>query len=207
MTIPSLAIHMNREVNESFGPDRTVDLCPLFSAGEPKQGPLDKLIAEELSCELDAILARDLYLVNRQKPTVWGAVQEFVSAPHLDDLQSAYAGLQAFLGSDNEHGVSVYVCFDNEEVGSSTKQGALFAFLHDTLVRINKTLGKTEEKVLPLGGAVFPRKFCGNPHAKHPNHPEVADATNTCIPQQGPGDQRGGQPALYGRRVQPGSAE
>lgn len=198
---------MNREVNESFGPNRAVDLCPLFSAGELKQGTLDRLIAEELGCELDAILARDPYLVNRQKLTVWGAAQEFVSAPHLDDLQFAYAGLQAFLGSDNEHGVSVYVCFDNEEVGSSTKQGVLSAFLHDTLVRINKTLGKTEEKVLPLGGAFLPRKLCGNPHAKHPNHPEVADAANACISQQGPGDQRGGQPALYDRRVQPGSAE
>ena len=127
--IPSLAIHMNRGVNEGFAPNRAVDLCPLISAGELKQGDFDALIADELDVEPEQILGRDLFLVNRQDARIWGWADEFISTPKLDDLACAYTSLQAFLGAENAHDISVFCCFDNEEVGSETKQGAMSTFL------------------------------------------------------------------------------
>ena len=175
--IPSLAIHMDRSVNDSFSPNRAVDLCPLFSAGELKRGALDALVAEELGVEPERVLSRDLFLVNRARPRVWGAADEFVSAPKLDDLMCAYCSLEAFLASHNERDVSVFVCFDNEEVGSHTKQGAASTLLRDTLERINGRLGRApEELVRALAASML--VSCDNAHAIHPNHPEKADEAN-----------------------------
>ncbi len=184
LLIPSLAVHMDREVNSSFGPNRQVDLCPLWSAGKLKQGSLDDLLAAELGCDASDILGRDLYLVNRQKPLIWGAADEFVSAGHLDDLQSAYAALEAFLAAENTHDVSVYACFDNEEVGSNTKQGALSTFLADALQRIAACLGRTDEQYRQAVAKSF-LVSCDNAHAVHPNHPEKSDEANRCLLNHG----------------------
>ncbi len=91
---------MNRGVNEGFAPNRAVDLCPLISAGELKQGDFDALIADELDVEPEQILSRDLFLVNRQDARIWGWADEFISTPKLDDLACAYTSLQAFLGAE-----------------------------------------------------------------------------------------------------------
>ena len=129
--IPNVAIHFNREVNNGYKYNRQVDLCPLFSAGELKKGAFDAMIAKELGVAAEDILGKDLFLVNRQPGTIWGYADEFVSSPKLDDLQCAYVSLKAFLEAKNERDVSVYCCFDNEEVGSNTKQGAMSTFLQD----------------------------------------------------------------------------
>lgn len=179
LLIPSLAVHMDRDMNKSFGPNRQVDLLPLWSAGKLKQGSLDDLLAEELSCKAEDILGRDLYLVNREKPTIWGAADEFVSAGHLDDLQSVYAGLEAFLSSENPHDVSVLACFDNEEVGSNTKQGAMSTLLRDTLSRIASGLGWSAEELHEAYAKSF-LVSADNAHAVHPNHPEKSDEVNRC---------------------------
>lgn len=175
--IPSVAIHMNREVNQGFAFNHQVDLCPLFSAGELTEGAFVQLLADELGVSTDRVLAYDLFLVNRQPGVVWGAREEFVSAPKLDDLQCAFASLKAFLAARNDHDVSVYACFDNEEVGSLTKQGARSTFLRDTLVRLNAALGKDEPDYLRAVAGSF-MVSCDNAHAVHPNHPEHADQAN-----------------------------
>ena len=141
--IPSLPIHLDRSVNERFSPNRASDLCPIMSAGDCTTGTVDALVAESLGVAPEQIVARDLFLVNRQRPCVWGAANEFVSSPKLDDLACAFTSLKAFLASDNERDVSVYCCFDNEEVGSNTKQGAMSTVLADTLARLNAALGHT----------------------------------------------------------------
>ena len=158
--IPSLAIHMNRGVNEGFAPNRAVDLCPLISAGELKQGDFDALVADELDVEPEQILGRDLFLVNRQDARIWGWADEFISTPKLDDLACAYTSLQAFLGAENARDVSVFCCFDNEEVGSETKQGAMSTFLADALRRINGSLARNQ--VVLNGGIVI--KEAANQH-------------------------------------------
>lgn len=177
--VPSLAIHMNREVNKGFAPNRQVDLCPLFSAGALHRGALDELVASELGVEPTALLARDLYLVNLVPPTLWGAAEEpeFVSSPKLDDLMCAYVSLRAFLETRNPHDVSVFCCFDNEEVGSGTKQGAKSTVLADALSRINAALGKSAED-LRRALAASMLVSCDNAHAVHPSHPEKSDEQN-----------------------------
>ena len=171
---------MNRGVNEGFAPNRAVDLCPLISAGELKQGDFDALIAEELDVEPEQILGRDLFLVNRQDARIWGWADEFISTPKLDDLACAYTSLQAFLGAENAHDVSVFCCFDNEEVGSETKQGAMSTFLADALRRINGSLGFDDESYhRALAASML--VSCDNAHAVHPNHAEKCDARSQVV--------------------------
>lgn len=182
--IPSLAIHMDHGVNSGFAPNRRVDLCPVVSAGKLKSESFDTYLADELGVHPEQIMGRDMYLVNRQEPRIWGAADEFISAPKLDDLMCAYTSFAAFLQSENEACVSVYCCFDNEEVGSNTKQGAMSTFLPDTLKRLNASLGFSDEAYRrALAGSML--VSCDNAHAVHPNHPEKSDEGNRSYLNQG----------------------
>ena len=182
--IPNVAIHMNREVNNGLKYNNQVDLLPLFSAGECEEGDFRRLIAQELGCEDQDIFGMDLYLVNRMAPSVWGAKEEFISSPKLDDLQCAFTSLKAMLAGNNDHAINVYACFDNEEVGSGTKQGALSTFLNDVLNRINDNLGHTREDYYRAVAKSF-MVSCDNAHAVHPNHPEKTDAENCTYMNKG----------------------
>lgn len=179
LLIPNMAIHMNREVNKGYSYNNQVDMLPLFGGSGCRKGDFKKLIAEELGVEEDAVCGMDLYLYNRMKPSVWGADNEFISCPQLDDLQCAYTSLTGFLAGADDHAVNVFACFDNEEVGSGTKQGAASTFLHDTLYRTNLCLGKGEEEFYRAASKSF-MLSCDNAHAVHPNHPEKTDEGN-CV--------------------------
>lgn len=184
LLIPNVAIHFNREVNKGVALNRQVDLCPLVSCGEAKQGDFRKMIAEHLNVEEKDLLALDLFLVNRQRPCIWGMKDEFISSPKLDDLQCAFVAMKAFIASENKHDVNVYCCFDNEEVGSNTKQGAMSTFLKDTLKRINHSLGMDEEDYYRAVAKSF-MVSCDNAHAVHPNHPEKTDTVNCSYMNKG----------------------
>lgn len=177
LLIPSVAIHMNRQVNEGFAFNHQVDLLPLVSAGELGEGSFVALVAEELGVTPEQVVSFDLFLVNRQPGVVWGAAEEFVSSPRIDDLQGVYAALEAFLVAENPHDVSMLACFDNEEVGSGTKQGAKSTFLHDVLMRTNSELGKDAEDYLRAVASSMLLSL-DNAHAVHPNHPEHSDEGN-----------------------------
>ena len=175
--IPNVAIHQRRNANEGFALNRQVDLCPLFSAGELKRGAFDEMVAELAGVATEQLLGKDLFVVNRTEPRVWGWADEFVSAPRLDDLQCAFPGHKAFLAANNPACVTVFACFDNEEVGSGTRHGALSTFLNDVLARINSALGFSEDDYrCALAGSFM--VSCDNGHAAHPNHPEFYDSEN-----------------------------
>ena len=70
LIIPNVPIHFNREINKGFAFNNQVDMLPVFSAGSLKEADFDNMIAKELGIETEAILAKDLYLVNRQKAAV-----------------------------------------------------------------------------------------------------------------------------------------
>lgn len=177
--IPSLAIHMNRSVNDGYAYNKQVDMLPLFGGENCQKGTLKQLLARELEVPLSAIYGSDLYLYNRQEPTIWGAKEEFVSSPRLDDLQCAYASLQGFLEGHHPENINIYACFDNEEVGSKTKQGAGSTFLYDVLRRIHHGLGKKEEDYYrAVANSLM--LSADNAHAVHPNHPEKTDYEN-CV--------------------------
>ena len=88
--IPSMPPHIQRDINQQFSPNRQVDLCPLFSAGALGKSTFDAIIADELGISESDIVARDLFLVNRQQPCIWGAAGEFASSPKFDDLACAH---------------------------------------------------------------------------------------------------------------------
>lgn len=174
--IPNVAVHQNRTINSGFTYNAASDLMPLFSAKDGKGG-LKKIIAEEIGCDADAITVSDLFLYNRTPATIWGNDNEFFSCPRIDNLQCAYTTLKGFLNAAAENEckcLSVYSAFDNEETGSSTKQGANSQFMFDTLSRICETFGLDIRRVLASSFMVS----ADNGHAKHPNHPELSDGQN-----------------------------
>lgn len=174
LLIPSVAIHMNREANSGYRYDLKTDMVPLMGL-EGSQGALRKEVAGAAGCAPEDILGHDLFLCLRQKALVWGAEDEFVSAPRLDDLQCAYGCFRGFLEAKESAGsCPVFALLDNEEVGSRTRQGADGTFLSDVLGRICAALGRS----LPEAAAGSFLVSADNAHAVHPNHPEYADATN-----------------------------
>ena len=174
--IPNLAIHMNRSVNDGYKYNAQIDMLPLYGDNTSK-GSLMKTVAQSVGVEEDSILGTDLFLYNRMRGTKIGANSEYISSPRLDDLECAYASLSAFLSETNSNSASVYCVFDNEEVGSGTKQGADSTLLYDVLRRINMCLGNSEEDYYKLIASSF-MVSADNAHALHPNYSDKSDPTN-----------------------------
>jgi aspartyl aminopeptidase len=177
--IPSLAIHMNRNANEGYAYNKQVDMLPLLGCVGEEPVHLKKMVAQELGIGEEMIYGTDLYLYNRMAPSIWGADREFISSGRLDDLQCAWTSLQGFLRGEDDGAVNVFACFDNEEVGSGTKQGAGSTFLYDVLSRVNNALGKSREDYYCALASSF-MLSCDNAHAVHPNQPDKTDVNN-CV--------------------------
>ena len=183
--IPNVAIHMNREVNDGFKFQAHVDTMPLWGTGGTEGTFLD-VMAEAAGVKQEDILGHDLYVYNRMPGTVWGGKNEFFSAPRIDNLECAYSSLQALLQSKPEDQDQVNVCaiFDNEEVGSESRQGAASTFLSDVLNRILLARGMTgEDAMRAVTSSVM--VSADNAHATHPNHPEYADPYNQVFMNEG----------------------
>ena len=172
--IPNVCIHFNREINSGYKYNQAVDSLPLL-ADTKETGTVKKLVAERLGVSEEAIAALDLYVINRTRGTVFGADDAFFCAPRIDDLQCAYTTFAAFLEAESPKAIPVYALFDNEEVGSATKQGAASTLLFDVLTRIAEAKGQALSALLPSSMMLS----CDNGHAKHPNHPELSDAKNS----------------------------
>ena len=175
MIIPSVAIHMNRAANDGVKLLANVDTFPLLGCGAQD---LRAIVAEAAGVATEQILGHDLFLYLRGRGSVLGAEGELIGSPKLDDLACAFALTEGFLQSSPSGAIPVLAVFDNEEVGSETKQGAASNFLRDTLRRLTLALGKTEEDYLRWCAGSF-LVSADNAHAQHPNHPEFADAQNT----------------------------
>ena len=175
LVIPSLAIHMSRGMAEQkLNPQ--VDLLPLLGS---EKADYNALIAEAAGVEKENLLSSDVFLYPRQKGTITGADDEFILSPRLDDLQCAFSGMKAFLTAKNSEKLNICAVFDNEEVGSRTKQGADSTFLTDTVRRIADALGIPEAEWI----AKLPDSFmlsADNAHAVHPNYAAKCDETNRC---------------------------
>ncbi|WP_297212450.1 M18 family aminopeptidase [uncultured Flavonifractor sp.] len=183
LTIPSLAIHMQRDVNKNHDYNPQKDMQPLY--GLTGSRSLTRLLAEELKVEQQALLAWDLVLCPRQKPVVLGAEGELFQAPRIDDLGCAWACLEGLLSAGGQEKLGqVYCLFDNEEVGSGTRQGALSTFLPDVLERLACCLGMDgQERRMALAGSML--LSADNGHAVHPNFTEKADPANRVYPNGG----------------------
>lgn len=174
--IPNLAIHMDRQINDSCKYNVQKDMLPIYGDLSAKNTFM-KLISDAAGVPEEEILGHDLFLYNRQKGTVWGASGEFLSCSRLDDLQCAFASLKGLLAGARREYLAVHCVLDNEEVGSGTKQGAASTFLYDTLTRIHTALGLSQEDYLIHLADSF-MISADNAHAVHPAHAAKADPTN-----------------------------
>ena len=173
LMIPSVAIHMDREVNDRASYNKQVDMLPLLG-GAAEEGVLKKLIAAELQVAEEQILGSDLFLCIREKAAVWGCNEEFISSGRLDDQQCVFGILKGFLNAHCARSINVAAFFDNEEVGSGTKQGAASTFLYDVLHRIAQNVCPGDEDFHRAVASSF-MFSADNAHAVHPNHPEYTD--------------------------------
>ena len=177
LLIPNVAIHMNRDANKGQTWNAQVDMLPVLGSADEAKGSFMRIIAESAGVSDSDIISHDLFLYVRDKGKVWGGSEEYISAPHLDDLQCAYGCLEGFIAAKNSHSVPVLAVFDNEETGSLTKQGADSTFLDEVLKRISLASGKDEEGHYRVVSSSF-MVSADNAHAVHPNHPEKADPIN-----------------------------
>lgn len=179
LVIPNVAIHMNREMNKGVEYNPQTDMLPLYACCEKGKGVslLQKRLAKAAGVKAEEILGQDLFLYVREKGRIVGENGEFVLSPKLDDLQCVYAVVKAFSESTPTDYINVCAIFDNEEVGSGTRQGADSTLLEDTLKRIAAGLSEDESSYLQWVADSF-LISADNAHGVHPNHPEKADPTN-----------------------------
>lgn len=179
LTIPNLAIHMNREVNKGVELNRQIDLIPLLGMIPEEKKTNDyflSYLAEELSVAKEDILDFELSVYCTEEPSYVGVSDDFISSPRLDNLTSCSALVSAILDAERTDGVNLIALFDHEEIGSKTKQGAGSILLHDMLGRLAKALGREElfeqdwyqSMLLSVDVA----------HGLHPNQPGKMDVTN-----------------------------
>ena len=183
LSITNVPIHMNRNINDGFKYNAAIDMQPLLTQ-EVEKVDLKETLSEELGINKETILNYDLYLCPKQRGYIFGLNKEYFSSPRIDNLECAFTSLKGFLKGHNERNINVYACFDNEEVGSGTRQGADSSFLEDTLKRINEELGFNESQYLRAIASSM-MVSADNAHALHPNHPELYDGLNHVLMNKG----------------------
>lgn len=173
LVIPGVAIHMDRSVNKGAELNPAVDLLPLLGCGK-EPGAFRKLIAEAAGVREEHLLSTELFLYPRTKAVQTGLNGEFIVSPRLDDLQCVFGCLEGFLAAKPDGSLPVLAVFNNEEVGSNTRQGADSTFLTDVLERIAHGCGLDSEAWKAAVANSF-MVSADNAHAIHPAHPEYAD--------------------------------
>lgn len=176
--IVNLCIHQNREVNKGYEYNVQRDMLPIIGLGDDKIG-INEMVADLLDIDVSEVLDTELFLYNRMNGSIWGVHDEFFSSPKIDDLQCAFSALKAFItAEDSEYSkIQMVALFDNEEVGSSSKQGADSDFLRQTVHRIGCALGFDFDKRCALQASSF-MISADNGHSLHPNYLEKCDPTN-----------------------------
>ncbi|MBE5744843.1 MAG: M18 family aminopeptidase [Clostridiales bacterium] len=171
VSIPSQALHINRDANERFGVNMQTDVLPMYALdGE------DVPFIQAAFPEKD-VVSYDLFAVNTEKAYSFGKNDEFFAAPRVDNLVGVHAVLEGFLSANTERGVCVASFFNHEEIGSQTLQGAGGDFLEKTLRKIAFALRFDDNEYdKALSSSFF--VSVDNAHGLHPNHPEKSDPTN-----------------------------
>ena len=170
---------MNRDANKGYEWNIQKDMLPLMTLDTELS--LMDIVAKEAGVDKSKIISHDLYLYNRDKAKIWGAEEEFLSAARLDDQACAFSALTALINSCGNNkcsnAINIHVVFDNEEVGSSSIQGACSTLLKDTLERITEGVGITKEDYHRAIADSF-MFSADNAHALHPNYTDKCDPTN-----------------------------
>ena len=177
LVIPSLCIHMDRNINKGHEYNPAKELIPVLAQGEFDGAAFENLVLKSAGVKSGKLLAHDLFLYVRQNAIRVGLNNEFLLSPRLDDLSSAYSAALAFKeAKSNPNMVEIFVSFDNEEVGSLTKQGAFGTVLKDFIAEILDAyhLNEAARNQVLANSFLF---SVDNAHANHPNYPEISDPT------------------------------
>lgn len=194
-SIPSLAIHLDRDANENRSINKQKDLAPiLLQLSEDKKFDFNALLLNFLHENLglgdaEKILSYELSFYDSQKPALIGLANDFIASARLDNLLSCYVGLQALLASDNNH-PALLICSDHEEVGSVSASGAAGPFLEAVLDRIIESfMFENADKIQQAKRRLLDNSMLisvDNAHGIHPNFPEKHDQQHGPILNQGP---------------------
>lgn len=180
MTIPNLAIHMNREVNKGVELNRQTDMLPIVGLLEKelneKQAFL-KFLAKEEGVAVEDILDYELWVYCMQEPVTFGMNEELILSPRLDNLTSVQALLTGIIEGKQKKGINVIALFDHEEIGSKTKQGAGSLLLLNVLEKICDSFGKTTAQTKESIYESFLLSV-DVAHGLHPNNAGKMDITN-----------------------------
>lgn len=186
MSIVSLCIHQNREVNKGFEINAQKDTLPILELinDTMEKLKLEDIIAKELNVKKEEILDFDLFLYDREGGKILGLNDEFMQVGRLDNLAMAHLSYKALVETNASKYINLIYVSDNEEVGSMTKQGANSPFLKNIMRRIILSLGMNDEDFYSIKAKSF-MISSDLAHAYHPNYPEKCDITN--MPKMGEG--------------------
>lgn len=180
LTLPSLAIHMNREVNKGVAISPQKEMLPFISNFKEKmeeKNYLVGLLAKELKVKAEDILDFDLFVYCAEEGSLVGAEEEFISCPRLDDTSMVYAGMKAIIDATPKSGINVALFVDHEEIGSLSRQGADSMILNMLFEKLRQSQNISAEKWTEI----LLRSFfisADGAHAVHPAYPEKCDPTN-----------------------------
>jgi len=186
--IPSLAIHMNRKVNEGVEINKQKHVLPVMMMVEKdfeKKGFLKKMVAEHLGEEVESILDFDLFVYEAEKGSLCGFNEEFISSKRQDNLSMTHSILTAIKKAEAFSGINIAAFFDNEECGSASKQGADSTLLRDLMERVFYALGGTREGFLKSLESSF-MISADLAHSVHPNYNDMHDPTSRPLINKGP---------------------
>lgn len=187
LTIPNLAIHLNKKINEGVALNLQIDMLPVLGLIDntcESQGYLMKLLAKELQVDPTEILDFDLFIYLAEKGALIGIEENLISAPRLDNLAMVYASMEALIEAHHDKDIHIAVCFNHEEVGSTSIEGAdsnLFSLITE---RILMGYNKTKEQYYRMLDQSFMISADAT-HAQHPNLSEKSDLTNTVLMNKG----------------------
>lgn len=179
LTIPNLAVHMNREANKGTPLNAALDMLPICETareGMEKDGFLLRKLGEKLNVDPKEILSFELYVYCWDKAQLVGFDKDFLSSPRLDNLTSVHANIIGLTEGCSD-GINMAVLYDNEEIGSNTRRGGDSTTLQIIMEKIALSLGMDREEFLDacLRGLFL---SCDAAHAAHPNHLAFADGPN-----------------------------
>lgn len=178
LTIPNLAIHMNREVNKGVELNKQTEMLPVAGLLSEEQNTdyfLD-FMAAELKVAKEDILDFELTVYCKEKPEFIGINDEFISAPRLDNQNSCSALVSAIIEETRAEGMNMIALFDHEEIGSRSKQGAASILLHDMIIRILEETDYPASKDAAIYNSMILSVDVA--HGLHPNYGGKMDVTN-----------------------------
>ena len=183
--IPNLAIHMNRNVNDGVALNRQKEMLPIImmkpdgDTTKSEEEVWSQFLADEINCDPSEILSYDITLYPVTEGALVGTDFDFISSPRLDNLTSCFGVLVGIVEAKKNKvdGIRCAILFDNEEVGSRTKQGGAGMLLPNLLERVYRSLGLSRDD-MDLDVARGFMISSDVAHGLHPNYPEKNDITN-----------------------------